>query len=100
FSVMVITPVVAFYLLCDWDRMIATVDGWVPRQHRETVTVLAREIDAAIAAFVRGQVGVCLILGAIYAAGLTLVGLNFGFLIGLLSGLFSFIPYVGSVTGL
>jgi predicted PurR-regulated permease PerM len=100
FSVMVITPVVAFYLLCDWDRMIATVDGWVPRQHRETVTTLAREINAAIAAFVRGQVGVCLILGAIYAAGLTLIGLNFGFLIGLMSGLFSFIPYVGSVTGL
>ena len=100
FSLLVITPVVAFYLLCDWDRMIATIDGWVPRQHRDTVAALAREIDAAIAAFVRGQAGVCLILGALYAAGLTLTGLSFGFLIGFLSGLFSFIPYVGSLAGL
>ncbi len=100
FSLLVIMPVVAFYLLCDWDRMIATVESWVPRQHRDTVTALAREIDAAIAAFVRGQAGVCLILGAFYAVGLTLTGLNFGFLIGFLSGLFSFIPYVGSIAGL
>jgi len=100
FSLLVITPVVAFYLLCDWDRMIATIDGWVPRPHRDTVAALAHEIDAAIAAFVRGQAGVCLILGALYAAGLTLTGLNFGFLIGFLSGLFSFIPYVGSIAGL
>lgn len=100
FSLVVITPVVAFYLLCDWDRMIATIDRWIPRQHRDTVTALAHEIDAAIAAFVRGQVGVCLILGAFYAVGLTLAGLNFGFLIGFLAGLFSFIPYVGSLGGL
>ncbi len=100
FSLLVITPVVAFYLLCDWDRMIAAIDGWVPRPHRATVTALAREIDAAIAAFVRGQAGVCLILGAFYAAGLTLTGLNFGFLIGFLAGLFSFIPYIGSLGGL
>ena len=100
FSLLVITPVVAFYLLCDWDRMIATVDGYVPRQHRATVTQLAREIDVTIAAFVRGQAGVCLILGAFFAAGLALTGLNFGFLIGFLAGLFSFIPYVGSLGGL
>jgi predicted PurR-regulated permease PerM len=100
FSLVVITPVVAFYLLCDWDRMIATIDGWVPRQHRDTVAALARQIDAAIAAFVRGQVGVCLILGAFYAVSLTLAELNFGFLIGFLTGLFSFIPYVGSLGGL
>ncbi len=100
FSILVITPVVAFYLLCDWDRLIATVDGWVPRHHRDTVARLAREIDAAIAAFVRGQAGVCLILGAFYSIGLTAVGLNFGFLIGFISGLISFIPYVGSVAGL
>ena len=100
FALLVITPVVAFYLLCDWDRMIATIDNWLPRPHRATVAKLAREIDAAIAAFVRGQAGVCLILGAYYAAGLTLTGLNFGFLIGFLSGLFSFIPYVGSLAGL
>ncbi len=100
FSLLVITPVVAFYLLCDWDRMIAAIDGAVPLPHRDTVCGLAREIDQAIAAFVRGQAGVCLILGAFYAVGLMLIGLNFGFLIGFIAGLVSFIPYVGSLAGL
>lgn len=99
-SLLVITPVVAFYLLCDWDRLIATVDGWLPLPHREQVRGLVREIDATVAAFIRGQAGVCLILGAFYAAGLSLVGLNFGFLIGFFAGLISFIPYVGSLSGL
>jgi predicted PurR-regulated permease PerM len=100
FSLVVVTPVVAFYILYDWDRMVARVDGWVPLPYRETVRELAREIDRAIAGFVRGQTGVCLILGSFYALGLTLVGLNFGLLIGLVSGLITFIPYVGSMTGL
>ena len=69
-------------------------------QHRETVRGLAREMDAAIAGFVRGQSAVCLILGSFYAVALTLTGLNFGLLIGLVSGLITFIPYVGSMTGL
>jgi predicted PurR-regulated permease PerM len=99
-SLMVVTPVVAFYMLCDWDRMIATVDGWIPRPQRKTVRGLAREIDAAIAGFVRGQTSICLILGAFYAVALALTGLNFGFLIGFMAGLLSFIPYVGSLTGL
>ncbi len=97
---MVVTPVVAFYLIYDWHRMIRTVDSWVPLQQRETVRQLAREIDAAIAGFVRGQTAVCLILGSFYAVALTLSGLNFGLLIGLISGLITFIPYVGSMTGL
>ena len=54
-SLLIITPVVAFYLLCDWDRVVVTVDGWIPRQHRDTVHALLRDIDAAIAGFVRGQ---------------------------------------------
>ncbi|MCP8939367.1 AI-2E family transporter [Alsobacter sp. SYSU M60028] len=99
-SLIVVTPVVAFYLLVDWDHMIATVDGWVPVRSRNTVRELAREINAAIAGFVRGQALVCLLLGTWYAVGLTLTGLNFGFLIGLLSGFLTFIPYVGSLTGL
>ncbi|MDN2564993.1 AI-2E family transporter [Aquibium sp. A9E412] len=99
-SLFVVTPVVAFYMLLDWDRMIARVDGWVPRDNVETVRRLAREVDTAVAGFVRGQGTVCLILGAIYALGLTLVGLNFGLLIGLFAGLISFIPYVGSLIGL
>jgi len=100
FSLVVVTPVVAFYLIYDWHRMIRTVDGWVPRQQQETVRQLAREIDAAISGFVRGQTAVCLILGSFYAVALTLSGLNFGLLIGLISGLITFIPYVGSMTGL
>jgi predicted PurR-regulated permease PerM len=100
FSLVVITPVVAFYLIYDWHHMISTVDGWVPRHQRVTVHELAREIDNAIAGFVRGQTAVCLILGSFYALALTVTGLNFGLLIGLISGLITFIPYVGSMTGL
>ena len=100
FSLIVVTPVVAFYLIYDWHRMIRTVDGWIPLSQRDTVRMLAREIDVAISGFVRGQTGVCLILGSFYAVALTLTGLNFGLLIGLISGLITFIPYVGSMTGL
>ncbi|MCO5073626.1 MAG: AI-2E family transporter [Rhizobiaceae bacterium] len=96
----VVTPVVAFYMLLDWDRMVAEVDGWIPRDHVDKVRQIATDINAAIAGFVRGQGTLCLILGIIYAVGLTLVGLNFGILIGLFAGLISFIPYVGSMVGL
>lgn len=100
FSLVVITPVVAFYLIYDWHRMIAIVDGWIPVEHRETVRELAREVDGAIAGFVRGQTAVCVILGSFYAVALSVSGLNFGLLIGLISGLITFVPYVGSMTGL
>jgi len=100
FSLMIITPVVAFYLGCDWDRIVSSVDHLIPLAQRETVRKLAREIDASISAYVHGQSGVCLILGSYYAVGLTLSGLSFGFLIGVVSGLISFIPYVGSLTAL
>lgn len=96
----VITPVVAFYMLLDWDRMVTTIDGWIPRDHIGTVRGIASDVDAAVAGFVRGQGTVCIILGLFYAIGLTLVGLNFGLLIGLVAGLISFIPYVGSLIGL
>lgn len=98
-SLLVITPVVAFYLICDWDIVVETVDGWIPLPYRDTVRGLARDIDNAIAGFVRGQAVICLILAAFYAIGLTLTGLNFGFLIGLMTGLLSFIPFVGALTG-
>ncbi|TPP10622.1 AI-2E family transporter [Rhizobium glycinendophyticum] len=99
-SLLVVTPVVAFYLLLDWDRMIAKVDSWVPRSQLATVRQLARELDSTIAGFVRGQGSLCLILGIFYAVGLSLAGLNFGLLIGFFTGLISFIPYVGSTVGL
>lgn len=99
FGLIVITPVVAFYLLYDWHRMIQKVDSWLPRPHRSTIRMLAKQIDSTLAGFLRGQASVCLILGAFYAAGLTLTGLNFALLIGVAAGLISFIPYVGSLTG-
>ncbi|CDX19505.1 conserved membrane hypothetical protein [Mesorhizobium sp. ORS 3324] len=99
-SLFVVTPVVAFYMLLDWDRMVAEVDSWVPRDYVETVRMLARDINTATAGFVRGQGTLCLVLGAMYATGLTLTGLNFAILIGFFAGLISFIPYVGSLTGL
>jgi len=99
-ALFVVTPVVAFYLLLDWDNMVKKVDAWVPRDHVDTVRHLAKQIDATIAGFVRGQGSVCIILGLIYAVGLSILGLNFGLLIGIFAGLISFIPYVGSMVGL
>lgn len=98
-SLLVVTPVVAFYLLNDWDRMIARIDSWLPRDHVDTIRELARQVDSALAGFVRGQGLLCLILGLFYAIGLSLVGLNFGLLIGLGAGLISFIPFVGTILG-
>jgi predicted PurR-regulated permease PerM len=100
FSLLVVTPVVAFYMLVDWDRMVKTIDSWMPVRQRETIRTIAHDIDRAIAGFVRGQALVCIILGTFYAVGLTVIGLNFGALIGMTAGLLSFIPYVGSLTGL
>lgn len=98
-SLLIVTPIVAFYLLIDWDRMVDRVDSWLPRQHVETLRGLAREMNDAMAGFIRGQAVVCLLLGLFYAVGLSLANLNFGLLIGLAAGLLSFIPYVGSFIG-
>lgn len=98
-ALFIVTPVVAFYLLYDWDRMMAKVNSWLPRDNAEVIRTLANEINAALAGFIRGQGLVCLLLGGFYAIGLSLAGLNFGLLIGILAGLLSFIPYVGSITG-
>jgi predicted PurR-regulated permease PerM len=99
-SVLIVMPVVTFYLIRDWHSMIEMVDSWVPVHQRETVRRLAREIDAAIGGFLRGQVGVCAVLGCYYAIALMLVGLDFALLIGLVAGLITFVPYIGSMTGL
>lgn len=100
FALLVVTPVVAFYLLVDWDQMVDTVDSWLPVHNRDTIRMIARDIDLAIAGFVRGQAAVCVLLGTFYAVSLSLIGLNFGALIGMAAGFLSFIPYVGSLTGL
>lgn len=98
-GLMTVTPVVAFYLILDWDDMIEAIDGWLPREHRQTIRCLLGEMDDALGGFVRGQGLVCLILGTIYAVGLSVIGLNYGFLIGFVTGLISFIPFVGSIIG-
>lgn len=96
---LVIVPVVSFYMLVDWDRMVARVDELLPRDHAPTVRMLAKEMDSTLASFIRGQGTVCLIQGSFYAIALMLAGLNFGLFVGALAGLISFIPYVGALVG-
>jgi predicted PurR-regulated permease PerM len=95
----VVVPVVAFYLLLDWDRMVARIDAMLPRDHAPTVRRLAGEIDAVLAGFVRGQLSVCLLLGTYYIIGLMLAGLQYGLIVGAIAGAITFIPYVGSLLG-
>jgi predicted PurR-regulated permease PerM len=95
----VIVPVVAFYLLYDWDRMIAKVDDLLPRDHAPTIRHLASEIDKTLASFIRGMGTVSLILGTYYAVALMAVGLQFGLIVGAIAGLVTFIPYVGALVG-
>lgn len=94
-----IVPVVAFYLLLDWDRMIARIDEMLPRDHAPVIRQLALDIDRTLASFIRGQGTVMLILGVYYAVALMLVGLQFGLVVGAIAGLLSFIPYVGAIVG-
>ena len=95
----VVVPVVTFYLLLDWDYMIAGLDDLLPREHAPTIRRLAREADGTLAAFVRGQALVCLILGAFYALALMAVGLDYGLVVGAIAGVLTFIPYVGALVG-
>ncbi|MGX1099998.1 AI-2E family transporter [Amorphus sp. MBR-141] len=98
-SLIVVTPVIAFYLLIDWDRMVKTLDNLLPREHADTIRELFREMDRAVSGFIHGQVSLCLILGLFYAVALVAVGLNHGLIIGLTAGLISFVPYLGSGLG-
>jgi len=100
FSLLIVTPIVAFYLIYDWNRMVTAVDSILPLPYRQTVRGLAAEMNAAIGGYFRGQTLVALVLGLYYAISLSVSGLNFGLLIGLLSGFLTFIPYVGSLSGL
>lgn len=95
----VVVPVVAFYLLLDWDKMIARIDALLPRDHAPVVRDLAGRIDRVLAAFVRGQISVCIVLGVFYSATLMLAGLEFGLIVGAIAGAITFIPYVGALVG-
>ena len=96
---LVVVPVVAFYLLLDWDRMVAKVDDMLPRDHAPVIRKLATDIDQTLAAFIRGQGTVMLIQGTFYAIALAMVGLDFGLVVGAIAGILSFIPYVGAIVG-
>ncbi len=98
-SLILITPVVTFYMLRDWDTFVNKFEGLLPRQSKKGIMESMQEINKIISGFIRGQLSVCLILGAFYSIGLKLVGLELGLLVGFIAGVISFIPYVGSITG-
>ncbi len=99
-SLLLITPIVAFYMLRDWHSFLSNVDELLPKKYKDTIRCLAKRIDKILASFIRGQLSVCMLLGIFYATGLYVVGLELGVLVGLIAGLISFIPYVGSIVGL
>ncbi len=98
-SLLLITPVVAFYMLRDWDSFVKKVDSLLPKAYKKEIETQAKAIDKIISSFIRGQLSVCVILGSFYAIGLSLVGLDLGLLVGFIAGIISFIPYVGSIVG-
>ena len=98
-ALLFLTPVVTFYLLRDWPKFLAAVDGALPLDHADTIRRLANEANAATAGYLRGQALVCVCLGTLYGIGLSIVGLQFGFVIGMIAGIISFIPFVGTLVG-
>lgn len=98
-SLIFITPILIFYLIKDWDLLSKKIYTYMPSKFANSVSKIMAEIDQALAGFIRGQISVCLILGFIYSILLTVVGLDFGFLIGIITGFLTFIPYVGALTG-
>ncbi len=98
-SLLLITPVVAFYMLRDWDKFVNKVKSLLPRKSKKSIEQQAKEIDRTLAGFIRGQLSVCIILGTFYAVGLHIVGLDLGLLVGFIAGIISFIPYVGTISG-
>jgi predicted PurR-regulated permease PerM len=95
----IVTPILGFYFLRDWPKILGMLSSWVPRRYSDVIGAQAREVDRILSAWVRGQAMCCLILAFYYATSLTVAGLDLGLIVGLSAGLLSFIPYVGSVTG-
>ena len=97
---MLLVPVVLFYLLRDWDLLVEKIDHLIPRRWHDRVTTIAREIDAVLSEFLRGQVSVMLLMSLFYVVGLWFAGLEFALPIGIITGTLVFVPYVGMITGL
>ncbi|MXP62314.1 AI-2E family transporter [Roseomonas sp. M0104] len=100
FTLVVVTPVVAFYLLRDWQAIMLRIESWLPRRSAATLRQLAKDTDRVLSAWLRGQLLCCALLAVYYAVALSGVGLELGLIVGLAAGILSFIPYVGSMTGL
>lgn len=98
-SMLLIMPITAFYMLKDWDNIVASVNKNLPKKYSGTIKKIFTEVDRTVSAYIRGQIQVCLILGLFYGISLTITGLEFGFLIGFATGLASFIPYIGMLIG-
>ena len=98
-SFIIITPVITFYILADWPSVIRRTKKLIPLKYTDAVWECLKQIDTTLSAFIRGQITVCLILALFYGIGLSVIGLDLGFSVGFIAGLFSFIPYVGSLTG-
>ena len=98
-SLFLITPLVGFFCLLRWDRIVVSVDALLPLPERPAIRAVAKDIDRALAGFVRGQALVCLIMATYYALALTLSGLQYGAAVGLAAGILTFIPYIGALTG-
>jgi len=96
---LMVTPIVAIYLLVDWDKIIKEVEKVIPRRLEPTISQIVIEMHKTVASFLRGQFSVCIILAIFYAASLTVLGLEYGLLVGLFSGLISFIPLIGAILG-
>ena len=94
---LILTPVVTFYLLCDWDRMLRSLKNLLPRTIESTVVKLVKECDAVLGAFFKGQLLVMLGLCLIYGIGLSLIGLRVGLILGIIGGILSVVPYLGSI---
>jgi predicted PurR-regulated permease PerM len=94
-SLMLVTPLVVFYVLMDWRGMLAKIDSWLPREHATTLRQLASDINDAVSAFIRGQGTVCFVLAIYYSVALTAAGLRYSPLVGLGTGLMSFVTFVG-----
>jgi predicted PurR-regulated permease PerM len=99
-SLILVMPVVSFYLLRDWDRIVVKIDGWLPRDSAPSIRIIVGDIDTTIAGFIRGQGSICLLLAIFYGIGLTIIGLDFGLILGITTGLISFVPYFGMLIGM
>ena len=96
---LVVTPVITFYLLLDWNRLCEIIKNLIPKKNYKNVISIFKEIDMVLSAFIRGQMTVCFVLGVFYSILLILIGLEFGLIVGIIAGLISFIPFVGALLG-